>query len=378
MKKIGKEVLFLDTREGHPRNGEGTLINLKNGDILYLFTEYIGNERADHSNSRLSACISRDGGESWSAPTPMIEKGEGVVNIMSPSLIRMSNGDLGMVYLQKDACADSGISCMPYFISSSDEGKSWSEPIVCSHHRAYYCVINDGVIVQKSGRILVPMAYCGELFYPEGGFKERQGGTVRFAFSDDCGRTWHDLPAEIKSPYPDLTGLAEPGVYEHEDGELWMWCRTSYGFQYQSHSKDGGITWSQAAPNLFFSSPDAPMRVKKVGKYTVAVFNPIPHNYFSHSTEDWGAPKRTPLACAVSLDDGRSFQLSNKGSVNSDLKKMADLLYLIEDDTTESYCYPAITDTGDGFTVGYYHSGGTGHALTCNKISKIYYEELEN
>ena len=38
MKKIGKEVLFLDTREGHPRNGEGTLINLKNGDILYLFT----------------------------------------------------------------------------------------------------------------------------------------------------------------------------------------------------------------------------------------------------------------------------------------------------------------------------------------------------
>ena len=51
MKKIGKEVCFLPVNETHPRNGEGTLINLKNGDILYLPSEeantvsaYVGNE----------------------------------------------------------------------------------------------------------------------------------------------------------------------------------------------------------------------------------------------------------------------------------------------------------------------------------------------
>ena len=377
MRKLGKEVNFLKVYEGHPRNGEGTLITLKNGDALYVFTEYIGNERADHSSARLSACVSADRGESWSAPTPMIEKGEGVVNIMSPSLIRLQNGDLGMIYLQKDAAADGGISCMPYFISSSDEGKSWSTPVLCTSETAYYCVINDGVTILKNGRILIPMSYNKGLYYPDFGFNERRGASVRFAYSDDCGKSWQDLPGEIRSPYGDLTGLCEPGVYEYENGELWMYCRTSYGFQYQSHSKDGGMTWSPAAPNLFFTSPDAPMRVKKVGKYTVAVFDPIPHNYFSHTKEDWGAPKRTPLAIAVSLNDGRDFQLSNTGSVNHELRNMAGLLYLIEDDTAESYCYPAITDAGDGFLVGYYHSGGTGHCLTCNKITKIYYSELE-
>jgi len=376
VKKIGKEVKFLNVYEGHPRNGEGTLINLRNGDILYVFTEYIGDERADHSCARLSACISMDGGESFGDPIPMIEKGEGMANIMSPSLIRLTNGDLGMVYLQKDVDADGGISCMPYFISSADEGESWSAPNVCTTERGYYCVINDGVIVCKNGRILVPMSYHGEFYHPECGFKDRRGSTVRFCYSDDNGRSWHDLLAEIKPPYSDLTGLQEPGVYEHEDGELWAWFRTSYGFQYQSHSKDGGVTWTAPEPNLFFTSPDAPMRIKKVGKYTVAVYNPIPHNYFYHTREDWGAPKRTPLVCAVCDNDGRAFQLPNRNSVNSELRRMEDMLYFIEDDTNESYCYPAIIEADGGFLVGYYHSGGSGHCLTNNKLTKIYYREI--
>ena len=34
MKKIGKQVLFLSTSEGNPRNGEGSFIRLKDGAIL--------------------------------------------------------------------------------------------------------------------------------------------------------------------------------------------------------------------------------------------------------------------------------------------------------------------------------------------------------
>lgn len=376
IRKIGKEVLFLPVSDVNPRNGEGSLIVLKNGDVLYVFTEYAGSGRADHSNARLSACISKDGGESWSAPVPMMEKDEDATNIMSVSLIRLANGDLGMVYLRKDTDADGGISCMPCFVSSSDEGKSWSKPTVCTAERAYYCVINDGVIVGKSGRVIVPMSYNKGLYYPGRGFDEKRGASVRFAVSDDNGKSWRDLPGEITSPYEDLTGLCEPGVYEHKDGELWMYCRTAYGFQYQSHSKDGGVTWTTPKPNLFFTSPDAPMRVKRVGELTVAVFNPVPHNYFSHTREDWGAPKRTPLALAVSRDDGRSFQLPVGGSVNSDLRGMADMLRLIEDERSISYCYPAITAVSDGLLVAYYHSGGTGHCLTNNKITKIYFDEI--
>lgn len=42
MKKIGREVLFLEAKQNNPRNGEGSFISLKNGGILYAFTEYFG------------------------------------------------------------------------------------------------------------------------------------------------------------------------------------------------------------------------------------------------------------------------------------------------------------------------------------------------
>ena len=34
MKKIGREVLFLNSKENNPRNGEGTFLRLKNGNIV--------------------------------------------------------------------------------------------------------------------------------------------------------------------------------------------------------------------------------------------------------------------------------------------------------------------------------------------------------
>ena len=102
MKKVGKSVSFIAVNENRSRIGEGTLIGLKNGDLLYVLTEYIGNERADHSNARLSACLSRDGGESWSDPVCIMEKDENAENIMSPSLVRLNSGELGMIYLRKE------------------------------------------------------------------------------------------------------------------------------------------------------------------------------------------------------------------------------------------------------------------------------------
>lgn len=375
MKKIGKEVCFLAVNDREPRKGEGSFVRLRNGDVMYVYTDY-REGRADHSSASLSACISSDGGESFGAPYTLIEKDESAENIMSVSLFRMNDGNIGMVYLRKETDGDGGITCMPVFVSSSDEGKSWGSPVLCTERIGYYCVINDGVIVQRSGRILIPMAHHGARFVPSRGFTDKRGGSVRFACSDDNGKSWQDLSGEIFSPYKDTVGLAEPGVYEREDGELWMWCRTAYGFQYQSFSKDGGISWTPAEPNLFFTSPDSPMRVKRVGGYTVAVFNPVPHNFFSHTREDFGAPKRTPLACAVCRDDGRSFLLAGEHSIRRELSDLEGTLHLIEDDRGESYCYPAIIDVDDGFLVGYYHSGGTGHCLTSDKITKVYYSEL--
>ena len=101
--------------------------------------------------------------------------------------------------------------------------------------------------------------------------------------------------------------------------------------------------------------------MKKVGKFTVAVFNPIP-NYTTRPNADGNTWGRTPLACAVSEDDGNTFD-SNK-------------IFALEDDPENGYCYPAIIECADGFLVAYYHSDNTDVCLNSTKIVKVKYDEI--
>ena len=380
MKKIGHSTLFLPTGKNNPRNGESTFVRLSDEKILLAFTQYISEDWEDHAAARICGCFSSDEGETWTAPTVLIEKEPSAQNIMSPSLFRMKNGQLGLVYLRKDVNAEGYVTCMPVFSASEDDGAAWSRPVYCTAESGYYCVINDGCTVDRSGRIWVPMSYHGICYDAFGHTGIRPGkyknSVIRFACSDDNGRTWNTLPAVIESPFADTIGFAEPGIYEHEDGRLWTYCRSAYGLQYQSFSEDRGITWTPAVPNFHFTSPDAPMRVKRTGDITVAVFNPKAFSCVQTATEVWNSPKRTPLVCAVSFDDGRSFDTAGKTLANGQLLDFAANCFLLEDDETNSYCYPAVIGVKDGFLVSYYHSNGTPICLNSSRVVKVFFNEI--
>ena len=151
-----------------------------------------------------------------------------------------------------------------------------------------------------------------------------------------------------------------------------------FGYQYQSRSKDNGATWSQVVPNLYFTSPNSPMRIKRVGKYTLAVFNPIGANCMRTDYSLRGSIRRTPLVCAVSDDDGFSF--NDFADVTNGKKMIAfsKSAYLLEESEKDTYCYPSIFETKDGFLCAYYHSDGGTYTLASTKITKVYFEELEN
>ena len=344
------------------------------------FTQYISEDWEDHAAARICGCVSSDEGETWSAPTVLIEKEKTAQNIMSPSLFRMKNGQLGIIYLRKDVNAEGYVTCMPVFSASEDDGQTWSRPVCCTAESGYYCVINDGCTVDSHGRIWIPMSYHGKCYDAFGHTGIRPGkyksSVLRFACSDDNGKTWTTLPAVIESPFADTVGFAEPGIYEHENSRLWVYCRTAYGFQYQSFSEDRGKTWTPATPNFHFTSPDAPMRVKRTGNLTVAVFNPKPFSCVHTDTEVWNSPKRTPLVCAVSFDDGSSFDTTGKTFANGQLLDFAANCYLLEDDETNSYCYPAVIAVKDGFLVSYYHSNSTPICLNSSRVVKVCYNEI--
>ena len=364
-KRIGREVAFLKTGYKNPRNGEGTFARLDDGRIIHAYTEYYGDSGEDNATARLSAIFSSDEGESWSEPTVLLEKDALAENYMSPSLLRLPDGDLGMLFLRKEK-KETGIDfdgekfvCMPAFCRSSDEGKSWSDYTICTDRDGYYCGINDGILLQRSGRILMPMSSEPE-------------DEIYIAASDDMGRSWYNLCEPIALPYSDfLRGLEEPGLYEHENGELWLYCRTFLGYQYQCRSKDNGKTWSTPIPNLYFSSPDAPMRIKKVGKYTVAIFNPRSCSCLT------GSNARRPFACAVSDDDGLSFNDFTDFTTSAKMKRFISHMAFLENDEKNTYCYPSIIAVNGGFLVAYYHSDGDPFPLRATKIVKVSFDEIE-
>lgn len=380
MKKIGREVLFLKTGKSNPRNGESSMIRLTDGRIMFVYTEYVGDDWADHATAHISSIYSSDEGESWTAPAVIIEKPHDAQNIMSPSLFRIADGTLGMVYLRKDVHEDNGVTCMPLFVRSTDEGESWSEPVVCGLPEGYYCAINDGVTVSKSGRIYVPTSYTGarrDVLHKMDPKPTPHVSDVRIACSDDNGKTWYQYHKIFYSPYANAHGLFEPGLFEHEDGSLWMYARTAFGHQYQSISHDGGESWSAVEPNFRFTTPDSPMRVKRVGEYVAAVYNPIGYNCLFTETEKWGSPKRTPIVVSVSEDDGKSLNDPAKSAASGGLLGVAKRTFMLEDDLTNSYCYPSILEVKDGFLVSYYHSDGSDVCLNASKIVKVSFDEIE-
>jgi len=130
------------------RNSEGAFITLKNGNIMFAYSRYGGEGDDDGAAADIYASISPDGGESFGNPYPLITHNEmNADNIMSASFMRMANGDIGLFFLAKTKT----VNCLCYLIRSSDEGKTWSNPVLCSEDSGYFVVNNDRIVRTKSG-----------------------------------------------------------------------------------------------------------------------------------------------------------------------------------------------------------------------------------
>ncbi len=78
----------------------------------------------------------------------------------------------------------------------------------------------------------------------------------------------------------------------------------------------------------------------------------------------------------MSRDGGLSFVDASKTFGNGGFDEFVENCYLIEDDRSNSYCYPAILEVADGFIVAYYHSNNTDVCLNSTKMIKVRFDEL--
>lgn len=308
-------VLDLPPGPGNPRNSEGDFIILKDGRILFVYTRFTGGS-GDHAAASLVSRCSKDGGATWTAEDVEVLANEGGMNIMSVSLLRLSDDSIALFYLRKNAEDD----CRPLMRVSRDEAATWGPPTECIPEPVGYYVVNNSRVVQlASGRLVVPAALHalkGEPF--------RNRGKVLCVLSDDLGKTWYPSKTILEAP-PDLqTGFQEPGVVELADGGLWMLLRNSGGVFYRSTSQDGGVTWSDAVPTDL-ATPVSPASFKRIpGSDTLLLLwndqTNIPEALRN---------KRTPLTLALSRDNGATWEYR----------------VTVENDPYGWYCYTAIAFT---------------------------------
>lgn len=354
MKKIGTLIHELPPVKGNPRNSEGAFLRLKNGQLLFAYSRYHGDSWDDHASCDI-AYILYDGLK-WSDPEILFSaESLKTKNVMSVSLLRLNNGYIGLFFIVKDP--DIGLlEARAHFSYSSDEGKTWSEPVCCIPNVGYNVTNNDRVIQLSGGRLLIPCSL--HKFNIEN--RKFSPGSIRFVCSDDNGISWRKI-AGLYTPESrhDKVGYQEPGVIELEDGRIYCWMRTNLGRQYEMMSSDNGETWSNPMPSIF-SSPVSPLSMKKLPDGRLfAVYNPIPnYNTRDLSKAPWG---RTPLIGAI---------------VNNDVTEIKQT-FLIEDEPDAGYCYCAIHPEADRMMLAYC----CGHAaqrscLRTIRMIEIRYDDL--
>ena len=329
-------VLKLAHGPGNPRNSEGAFVTLADGRILYAYSRYYGESWSDHAAAEIAARYSADGGRTWTAQDRILVPNEGGLNVMSVSLLRLHDGRIALFYLRKNSEND----CRTWMRTSQDEGQSWSEPVLCLPAPGYFVVNNDRVVQLGSGRLVVPAAFHRAMAPGEG--PRHDGRAIAlFYLSDDAGATWRESADWRALPVRSGSGLQEPGVVELKGGRLYAWCRTTTGRQWEMQSRDGGETWSEPRPSRF-RAPCSPLCIKRIPATgnLLAVWNDHSPRWKlpAKARSSWG---RTPLACALSGDEGRSWRRAK----------------LIEKDPRRGFCYTAI-HCADGAVLLAYCCGG--------------------
>ena len=358
MDKKGTILLELSPKEGNPRNSEGAFLPIKDG-IMFAYTSFYGETARDHTSADISAIYSYDGGNSFTEPKKLFRSIDfNAMNLMSVSLLSLRNGNIALFFLLRKSFED----MQPYVAISKDNGKSFSEPKICTNRASYYVLNNDRVIRLPSGRIILPLAEHRALA-PAKEVPAFHPGTLTYLYTDDECNTFHETstPLSLINPHT-KSGLQEPGCVSIGEKLVYSWARTDMGCQYEMISRDEGKTWTVPQASAF-SSPLSPLSMKRLpdGKL-FAIWNPIPSYQTRYVDPKTGG--RSPFVYALSDDEGLNWSEP----------------VILEDDPLSGYCYTAIEVYDNSLFLAYCSGNPIEHKSCLNmiRIRKIPLESIRH
>jgi hypothetical protein len=314
------------------RNGDGTLLALNNGGLLFVYARYEGT--GDFAPSEIASRTSEDGGRTWSdehilygiagtaaSPGPQI--------YIQPSITRMANGDIGLTFTEATITTTAGGATSTHahkvFASGGIDGTTWTPANMLT-------TVTDGstpVITSAGGRLLTlsngRLMQIVNLRAPAS--TDRSTGVYT---SDDNGVTWTNrTPTTVIN---DVAGFFESTAAEYSPGHILMYGRPTTGdadYLWQSVSTDYGATWS------------TPTRSDVAEPRSPAFLQNLPGGGLVLLTNgDTSTGSRYVLASQVSTDGGATW-----GNYRQ-----------IEYAEPNHVTYPSMIFTADGAHIVYYSS----------------------
>ncbi len=301
--KYPTRVLELPPKKGNTRNCGGDFFFRKDGSIWMVYSYFTGGG-LDHDTAHLRARVSTNGGRTWSKDDVMVLPNDAGMNVTGASIMRLKDGSVALFYMHRNAEKD----CRPALRISTDEGKTWGKPIMCTpdSDAGYYCFNNSRVIRLKSGRIVVALAKHATL---TSGFD--WAAELVCYFSDDEGKTWRRSKDCFKTfdEKGNRVTTQEPGLIELKDGRVLMYARTYHGRQWFFYSSDGCDTWTRGEPGSLWG-PIGPASIERLKNGDlIAVWNDHEGRPDLARIRVNASPcgNRVPLTLAISKDEGKTW-----------------------------------------------------------------------
>lgn len=324
-----------------PHNHASNLISLDNGDILCAWF-------AGSREGRADICILcsrlKNGEKQWSQPK--IISNDKKRSEQNPLLFKNPNGELWLLYTAQDEIyQDSAIVKVK---KSRDNGYTWSEEELLFDTPGSF--IRNPPIIFDDGEIVLPAYYCKK---SDAGFLSNDYSVVKI--SSDNGLTW------AEKEVPQSTGLVHMCIVKLSERKLVGFFRSRRAdYIYSTYSEDRGNTWSNPVATTLPNNNASIQAIKLKDGTLMMVFNnvnaitnPPKENrppWFSkedmervnrNNSEDqqsiWGVI-RTPLAIAISEDQGRSWIMK---------KNLIDNEKQINIKERPEFSYPSIIQTDD-------------------------------
>lgn len=266
------------------------LVKLGDGVVMSVYstpTSYAGKP----GQCFIAGRSTRDGGRTWEAERELTRLPQG--RSAHPTVHRTRDGTIHIFFLgYKQHAWDKATGnptadtrCDLWTVRSTDGGGPWTDPQKIFEG---YTGSTNGAVETHNGRLVVPFSH----------YVAQPGRLVsRTVVSADGGKTWKLSNQLDIGGAGDHEGALEPCVVELKDKRLWMIIRTSRKFFWESFSKDGGLTWSEAKGTTIDSS-HSPAHVIRLSDGRLAMaWNPSAH-------------QRRQLHLSLSDDDGHTWSPS--------------------------------------------------------------------